>query len=210
LEGALMDWYKAYQDGILRGSLSRSSNTTQLIWLKLLAIENETRLRDGWLHFKEGQPMTREYLAAVCGVTLEELNIAINEFIGDIDRDGHSRIIIKDDGDIFIKNWEKYQAKPEKIVAKEIAIDRAKMEKERQKTVLDSLAHSVNLLNGYLKRTRYQLQGEDVLDIETGQLIDINTLKINEVKAIDDAIENIKDKAINKKLDDKQIGDKQA
>lgn len=109
-----MEWFKAYQDGLLRGSLCSANNTTQLIWVKLLAIENETRLRDGWLHYAPGKPMTREYIAMVCQVTIEELEEALREFSGDLDRAGHPRIEIAKDGDIFIKNWEKYQAKPVK------------------------------------------------------------------------------------------------
>lgn len=105
-----MDWFKAYQDGILRGSLATTSHTTQLIWLKLLAVHNETRLRDGWLHYKPGTPIPKEYLATVCNVTTEEFEAALAEFLKDFDQDGHARIEIADDGDIFIKNWEKYQA----------------------------------------------------------------------------------------------------
>jgi len=173
-----MEWFKTYQDGVLRGSLATTNNTTQLIWVKLLAIQNETRLRDGWLHYSPGRPMPREYLAMVCNVTLEELDLAIKEFQGDLDKDGHSRIDIAPDGDIFIKNWEKYQAKPEKTVAKEIAREKARETKHRQEVATNRLIEVTNLLNARLKKIKYQVTGEgEVLDTETGQLISVEELK---------------------------------
>ena len=108
-----MEWFRAWNDGILRGSLARTSEVIQLIWIKLIAIENETRARDGWLHFAPGQPMTREYLAQVCGVSVDWLEEALRMFLGDMDNHGRARIKINpDDGDIFLMNWEHYQAVP--------------------------------------------------------------------------------------------------
>jgi len=167
-----MEWFKTYQDGVLRGSLATANNTTQLIWVKLLAIQNETRLRDGWLHYSPGRPMPREYLAMVCQVTLEELEVAIKEFLGDLDKDGHSRIEVAPDGDIFIKNWEKYQAKPEKVIAKEIAREKAKKTKKRQEIAITRLIEAVNMQNAILRTQRYRLTGDgQVLDTQTGQLL---------------------------------------
>lgn len=172
-----MDWYKAYQDGILRGSLCRTNDTTQLIWLKLLAIENETRLRDGWLHFAKGSPMPHDYLAMVCGVSIEAFEVALDEFRGDLDKDGHSRIEEADDGDIFIKNWEKYQAKPERIAAKEQAIEKRKRTNERKEIATDALIESANtankLINKLDKKVRYIDNGDGtILDTKTGAILE--------------------------------------
>jgi len=172
-----MDWYKAFQDGILRGSLSEAKYSTQIIWIKLLGIENETRLRDGWLHYAPGKPMTREYLAMVCHVTIDELNDALKDFLGDLDRQGFPRIEIAPDGDIFIKNWEKYQAKPDKLIAKEVAVGRAKETKQRNKTTLDALVVAVNELNKreaqISEKLRFVIKDDEILDTKTGQLVEL-------------------------------------
>lgn len=173
-----MDWFKTYQDGILRGSLSEVSETTQLIWLKLLAIENETRLRDGWLHYSPGRPMTREYLAMVCHVSIESFNLAIQDFLGDVDRDGCARVEIGPDGDIFIKNWEKYQAKPEKTIAQKVAIEKGKETKRRQQTIMDGLMRQLNQLNKGLSAQRYEATKD-------GKILDKQTGEVTEPKSVD-------------------------
>jgi hypothetical protein len=108
-----MDWLKLNSRGILRGSLAGSSYTTQLIWIKLLAMANETRDRDGYLRFKEGKPYELSYIATTCGVTMDELMEAIDLFEDDI-RDGHSRVTFASDGSLYLCNWSKYQEKPKK------------------------------------------------------------------------------------------------
>jgi hypothetical protein len=167
-----MEWFKVYQDGILRGSLSMVDNTIQLIWLKFLAIENETHYRDGWLHFAEGKPMSREYLASVCQVTVLELNKAIECFIGDKDRVGHSRIEIKEDGDIYIKNWDKYQSKPDKIIARDVSIDKARQAKRQKEANIEALTKEVNRLNSIKEsENRYKLtEDNNILDTKTGEI----------------------------------------
>jgi hypothetical protein len=170
-----MEWFKTYQDGVLRGSLSTTNNTTQLIWLKFLAIENETRLRDGWLHYAKGKPMSREYLATVCNVTVEELNVAITEFLGDIDKDGHARIEI-DNGDIYIKNWEKYQARAEKVIKKQAAIDKAKNTKRGIETATKALltaANTANIINKNLaNKANLAITQNGIVDKKTGEIIE--------------------------------------
>jgi hypothetical protein len=121
-----MEWIKLYSKGILSGSLSRSDNTTQLLWVKLMAMVNETRQRDGWLHYAVGKPMERTRIAETCGVSLIELNTALAEFLNDKNTDGTARIYIKEDGDIFLTNWELYQSKPPREAAKEVAISKNK------------------------------------------------------------------------------------
>jgi hypothetical protein len=108
-----MPFFKAYSEGILRGSLSSSDDTIQLIWIKLLAMANETRDRDGYLRYKKGSPYTNKYIATVCHVTIDELEVALREFKNDI-RDGIPRICYAEDRSIFISNFKKYQDKPER------------------------------------------------------------------------------------------------
>jgi hypothetical protein len=173
-----MDWFKTYQDGILRGSLSDTDHVTQLIWIKLLAIENETRQRDGWLHYQVGKPMSREYIAMVCGVTPKQLNDALEQYLGDRDKDGHSRIEIAADGDIFIKNWDKYQSKPEKLIAKEIAIAKAKETKSRNNTVIDRCMELVNKLNEKSQEYKFQVMDDGrVLNKKTGVIVTMSDLE---------------------------------
>ena len=125
-----MEWLKLYSKGILRGSLSQSDDTTQLVWVKLLAMANETRDRDGYLRYSVGVPYSWEFIAMTCGVTLDELTEAIAVFESDI-RDGMARIGFGDDGSIFITNWEEYQGQVEskkKLSARELElIERKKL-----------------------------------------------------------------------------------
>lgn len=106
-----MKWLKLDSKGVLRGSLARADIATQLIWIKLLCMANETRDRDGYLRFKEGEPYSLDYIATACGVTINQLGIAIDDFIDDI-RDGHSRVEFAPDGSVKLNNWEKYQNQP--------------------------------------------------------------------------------------------------
>ena len=176
--GTIMDWFKAYQDGLLRGSLCATDNTTQLVWMKLLAVENETRLRDGWLHYAPGRPMTREYLAMVCQVTVAELELALQEFLCDLDREGHPRIEINAEGEIFIKNWEKYQAKPEKTIAKEQSIEKARATRRTQDNAVMALVRTVNRLNLGLQAHRYEVTPDGkVLDTTTGEVKEVGEVK---------------------------------
>lgn len=173
-----MDWFKAYQDGLLRGSLCATDNTTQLVWMKLLAVENETRLRDGWLHYAPGRPMTREYLAMVCQVTVVELELALQEFLCDLDREGHPRIEINAEGEIFIKNWEKYQAKPEKAIAKEQSIEKASETRRLKEQAIETLASAVNQLNQGMKAHRYGVTPDGkVLDTLTGEVKEVSEMQ---------------------------------
>jgi len=108
-----MPFFKAYSEGILRGSLAYADETIQLIWIKLLAIANETRDRDGYLRYSEGHPYSKEYIAEMCHVTVRVLNKSLEEFSKDI-RDNTPRITIAKDGSIKLSNFIKYQAKPER------------------------------------------------------------------------------------------------
>lgn len=148
-----MDWFKVHSAGILRGSLAGSSHTIQIVWIKLLAIVNESRTRDGWLHFAPGQPMPHEFIATNCRVSVQELEEALQAFQNDKDNGGRPRIEITPDGDIYLKNWEQYQGKPARVVAKELGIESAKRSR-RTKNIADmSLLRAVNQLNVNLLAT---------------------------------------------------------
>jgi hypothetical protein len=108
-----MPFFKAYSEGILRGSLAYANETTQLIWIKLLAIANETRERDGYLRYSEGHPYSKDYIAEMCHVPISKLNKALDEFFKDT-RNNIPRIVIANDGSFKLSNFIKYQAKPER------------------------------------------------------------------------------------------------
>lgn len=107
-----MPFYKVYSEGVLRGSLANAEDSTQLIWLKLLAMANETRDRDGYLRFGIGRPYKESFIIETCNTTPEKYHMAIEDFLGDI-RDGQPRIQILEDGTIFITNFKHYQDKPQ-------------------------------------------------------------------------------------------------
>ena len=107
-----MDWFAAHSTGILRGSLSEAPDTTQLIWIKLMAMANEAKDPfSGRLEFAKGKPYSRAYIAMMCRKTEVELDIALTEFQADISDDGVPRITIEPDGTIVLNNWSKYQPK---------------------------------------------------------------------------------------------------
>jgi len=139
-----VDWLKLNSKGILRGSLAISPNTTQLVWIKFLAMANETRNRDGFLHYAEGRPYSRSYIAETCNVSMEALDEAINEFLIDI-RDGISRIQIAEDGTIFLTNFNSYQEPPEgkgkeKLTGRELELyQRAQLNKLAEKFPIEAL-----------------------------------------------------------------------
>lgn len=106
-----MDWLKLNSKGILRGSLARSNNVTQLIWIKLLAMASETRDRDGYLRYKKGEPYSLDFIAQICNVSRNDLDIALDDFMDDI-RDGIPRVEFAEDGSLRLNNWTYYQTRP--------------------------------------------------------------------------------------------------
>jgi hypothetical protein len=145
-----MDWLKLDNKGILRGSLAQSDYTTQLIWIKMLAMANETRDRDGYLRYAIGKPYSLEYIAQICNVTMAELENAIDLFEDDV-RAGKSRIQFAEDGSIFLSNWNYYQTSSEKRIAKQIAIAKAKQTKRTADNVIVGLGRTVNELTSAVK-----------------------------------------------------------
>lgn len=108
-----MDWIRLHSKGILRGSLATSDDTTQLIWVKLLAMANETKDRDGILRYKKDRPYSLEFIATTCNTTLEALKKALAIYSEDI-RDGIPRIRYDPDGSLVLCNWGHYQSNPSK------------------------------------------------------------------------------------------------
>lgn len=102
------DWLKLNARGILRGSLSSADNVTQLVWIKLLAMANETRDRDGYLRYAFGRPYSVEFIAQTCNVSKEDLLRAIDDFMDDI-RDGKPRVEYAPDNSLHLVNWLEYQ-----------------------------------------------------------------------------------------------------
>lgn len=174
-----MDWLKLDSKGILRGSLAESNKTSQLIWIKLLAMANETRDRDGYLRYKVGKPYTLEFIAQVCNVTMPELEKAIDLFKEDV-REGHSRVEFDEDKSLYLYNWKKYQSKPEKTIAKQIAIDKAKKTKKATENMLTSLRRIANDLNAKEEKGRFvpMTDGSSrILDTKTGDIKEISKVK---------------------------------
>jgi hypothetical protein len=104
-----VEWFKTWSNGILRGSLCTAEDSTQLIWIKLLATANETHFRNGRLEFRKGKPMTPKFLISYLNTTPDKFNKALKSFINDIDPEGIHRITIEPDGTIVINKWDFYQ-----------------------------------------------------------------------------------------------------
>jgi hypothetical protein len=109
-----MDWFRAYSLGILRGSLSDASDEIQIIWIKILAMESETKNRDGCLRFCEGKPYTDEYIATICLKPVEAIKYAIAAFEKDIDKQTKlPRVSREPDGSLRLNKWLIYQYEQE-------------------------------------------------------------------------------------------------
>jgi RNase P subunit RPR2 len=109
-----MDWFRAYSSGILRGSLSDASDEIQIIWIKFLAIESETKNRDSCLRFCEGKPYSDEYIATLCLKPVEAIHYAITVFEHDIDKKtGLPRVSRESDGSLKLNKWLIYQYEQE-------------------------------------------------------------------------------------------------
>ena len=175
-----MDWLKLNSRGILRGTLAAAPHSVQVIWIKLLAMANETRDRDGYLHFKPGQPYSKEYIAQTCGVTIGELLDALDEFKGDI-RNNQGRIKELPDGTIYLSNWMLYQESPETVKAKKDAAKNARANNARQSRekdlILEATLRALNENNKQLstidRKVRYLPDGNGgILDTITGEKIE--------------------------------------
>jgi len=104
-----VEWFKAWPNGILRGSLSKADDSIQLIWIKMLSIASETHTRNGRLEFRQGKPMSKSYLVNYMCTTMPKLTRALEAFKNDFDPNGVPRITIEEDSTIVITKWEYYQ-----------------------------------------------------------------------------------------------------
>ena len=142
-----MQWIKLWTQGWIFGSGRTMTPEKRGVWVDLLALAGEAKFRDGTLRFEVDKPMTKEWIANTLMLEMETLEACLVAFKSDINADdGQPRINIWEDGTIEITNWEKYQGKPEQLVAKQVAIEKAKETKQRQKTATDKLIQITNQL----------------------------------------------------------------
>jgi hypothetical protein len=106
-----MEWFATYSSGILRGSMVNTDDTTQLIWIKYMAMANEAKDPDsGRLEFTKGQPYSIEYIATICLKPVDIILTAEDFFKTDMNKDGVTpRLLIEDDGTRVLTNWRFYQ-----------------------------------------------------------------------------------------------------
>lgn len=152
-----MEWMKLFTAKWLYGSGRNMTPEKRGVWVDLLALAAESKLRDGILRFDIGQPMPRDYICAILRIDKELLDICINCFVRDLNADdGQGRIKIWDDGTIQITNWDKFQDNSDKVMAKkrakEVSIDRARQTRKKVDTAADALLRSTNILNGLVSK----------------------------------------------------------
>ena len=180
-----MEWIKLYTRKWLWGSGRNMTPDKRGVWVDLLALAAEAKMRDGTLRFDAGQPMSRQWIAGTLMLDPHFLDVCLVAFKADINTDdGQPRITIWEDGTIQITNWDKFQNKPEKTIAREIAIEKAKATNRRKDAVLDRLVELVNRLNKVDKQYQYEVVDGKVVDKATGEVKDIAELekKISEVE----------------------------
>ena len=107
-------WFKVDTAGWIKGSIRIALTPEQRsVWIDLLALAADCRMRDGTLRFAEGKPMGRDYIANVLRIPLELLNTAIEACCDDRNvNDDRHRLEVWDDGTIEIVNWNRYQSIP--------------------------------------------------------------------------------------------------
>jgi len=108
------EWFKLNSKGWLEGSIRVTMTSEQRgVWIDLLSLANESRLRDGTLRYAENLPMDRAWIASKLQISLDLLNTTIEVCRHDKNRDGdRHRIEIWEDGTIELTNFAQYQAVP--------------------------------------------------------------------------------------------------
>ena len=105
-----MEWLKLTSRGILRGSLSHSTDVIQLVWIKLICLMNETKFRNGRFEYAPGKPMGLDFIASNCGVTQTILEGCLAEYEEDINPETKEpRIKYDGESTLVLTNWELYQ-----------------------------------------------------------------------------------------------------
>lgn len=140
-----MDWLKFYHYRWLHGSSRVMSLEARAVWIDLLSLAKETKFQDGTLRFEVGEPMPRDYIAAIMRVPMETLNECIEIYQKDINVDnGKARVQVWDDGTIELTNFERYQSVPEnkgKLTGRELELHR------RQRLNRDAALYPIEALN---------------------------------------------------------------
>jgi len=109
-----MEWIKVFTNKWLMGSGRVMTAEKRGIWIDLLVLAGEAKLRDGTLRFDKGKPMSRHYISEILNLNRESLDAAIVVFQNDVNvDDGEARVKVWDDGTIELVNFERYQATPD-------------------------------------------------------------------------------------------------
>lgn len=152
-----MEWIKFYTKKWLYGSGRVMTPEKRGVWADLLALAAETKFRDGTLRFEVGKPMPRSYIAAILQIEPDTLDACLAAFQADVNtEDGKPRIVIWDDGTIFLTNFAKYQSKPEKEIIKEIS-------KVKHKSTAEALKDGMNVMNARDIRNEGKL--DNIIDL---------------------------------------------
>jgi len=172
----MADWMPFYTGKWIYGSTCLHTTAQRGVWASLMALANETKLRDGTLRHDVGKPMARDYISAVLHIDKKELDESIEFFGKDKNADdGKGRIEIWEDGTIELTNFKKLLqrmsgGKKEKKV---------KTEEQRDNITVSSVALKPHLgvkgLHCADKRnldnkTREFVEGH-IVDKETGEIL---------------------------------------
>lgn len=157
------DWIKLFTTKWLFGSGRTMTAEKRGVWVDLLALAAECKLRDGTLRFDTGQPMSREYITSILQISKELLDACLDVFSKDLNTDiddGKSRIEIWEDGTIKLTNFERYQSIPdkkEKLTGRELELF------QRQQTVKLANKFPIEAANteGVKKIIQSEINNED-------------------------------------------------
>jgi hypothetical protein len=127
-----LPYFQIKTDNWLRGNIRKDPLPQQAIFITLIAIVAETKLRNGELRNGNGKPISKSKLCEDIGCSIEELNLTIELGSKDLNEFDHKpRIQILEDGCIFITNFKKMQRikdpneidhlDPDKIRVRELA-----------------------------------------------------------------------------------------
>lgn len=153
-----MDWIKLYTQKWIWGSGRMMTPEKRGIWVDLLALAAESKFRDGTLRFEVGQPMPMRWIASTLMIDEDMLKAALEAFKADVNADDKlPRIQVWDDGTIQITNWDKYQGKPEKVKAKEAAIEEGRKTRRSTVNAINAMNRNINENTRALKSTIKEL-----------------------------------------------------
>lgn len=162
-----MDWIKLYTRKWLWGSGRQMTPEKRGIWIDLLALCAEAKLRDGTLRFDIGKPMPRSWIASTLMIEPDMLDACIAAFKADINADdGQPRIREWDDGTIEITNWHKYQDKTDRQIAKEVSKEQRKADRRSLTNATQALTREVNQANITNRQIYNQLKQQRQLTID--------------------------------------------